>query len=64
MFDTVAAKFDLNNICGLETQHTWLTLLDEVLKARLEQEPANVSAEIWKASLIYAFVLVPCVQSW
>ena len=60
---TVAKPFVLETISAA-TDSTWLTLLDAVLKARIEQDPADVLPEIWKAFLLFAFVLVPCVQSW
>jgi len=60
----VAKQFEISHICGEGTDQTWSTLLDAVLKARIEQAPDDVTPEIWKAFLLFAFVLVPCVQSW
>ena len=61
---TVTAQFDINSICGIEDGHTWLTLLDAVLEARINQDPDTVDPVIWKAFLLFAFVLVPGIQSW
>ena len=61
---TVAPEFVINSFCGDATQHTWLSLLDEVLVARISEDPANVNPAIWKAFVLFAFVLIPCVQSW
>ena len=27
-------------------------------------DPAKVNPEIWKVFMLFAFVLIPCVQSW
>ena len=63
-FLIVAKQFDITTIGEGGGEQTWLTMLDEVLKARIEQDPKSVSPEIWRAFLLFAFVLVPCVQSW
>ena len=60
----VARQFDITTVCEGGGEQTWLTLLDAVLKARIEQDPESVVPETWKAFLLFAFVLVPCVQSW
>ena len=60
----VAEQFDITKICEGGGKQTWLTLMDAVLKARIEQDPIMVLPEIWKAFLLFAFVLVSCVQSW
>jgi hypothetical protein len=61
---TVATKFVIDTMGEGDDQQTWLTLLDAVLQARIEQDPEKVPPELWKAFLLFAFVLVPCVQSW
>jgi hypothetical protein len=60
----VAKQFDISTITGGDSTQTWATLLDAVLKARTEMDPKKADPVIWKAFLLYAFVLVPCVQSW
>jgi len=60
----VAKQFEISGVCRDGIEHTWLTLLDAVITARIEQDPKDVAPEIWKAFLLFAFVLVPCVQSW
>jgi hypothetical protein len=61
---TVSKKFDLKAICSEGDGGTWLTVLDAVLMARMNQDPDDVAPAIWKAFLVYAFLLVPCIQSW
>ena len=61
---TVATKFVIDTVGDGDDQQTWLTLLDAVLQARIEQDPEKVTPVLWKAFLLFAFVLVPCVQSW
>jgi hypothetical protein len=60
----VTEQFDINSNGDGEEGRTWLSVLNAVLKARIEQDPNDVDPVIWKAFLLFAFVLVPCIQSW
>ena len=60
----VSKQFEISAVGGDGKEQSWLTLLDAVLKARMEQDPKDVEPEVWRAFLLFAFVLIPCVQSW
>ena len=61
---SVRAQFVIESISEGKKDVTWLTLLDEVLQARMNKDPTDVEPVIWKAFMLYAFVLVPCIQGW
>jgi hypothetical protein len=60
-----AENFDLAGL-GLteEEPTTWIGLLEAVLEARTKVDPETVSAGMWNALLVFAFVLVPSIQGW
>ena len=64
IFLTVSKQFEIKPVRGVSSEETWLTRLDAVLKARNDQDPNDVTPAIWKDFLVFAFILVPCVQSW
>jgi hypothetical protein len=47
-----------------EEPTTWIGLLEAVLEARTKVDPDTVSAGMWNALLVFAFVLVPSIQGW
>ena len=54
----MATPFVMQTICEGDDKQTWLTLLDAVLKARIEQDLGEVTPVIWEAFLLFAFKLV------
>ena len=49
---------------SLNAGRSWQEILESVLMWRKEEDPDKVEATVWAAFLLYAFVLLPCVQSW
>jgi hypothetical protein len=45
-------------------ERTWQEFFELILKKRNESSPDEVDKVVWKGFLFFAFVLIPCVQSW
>ena len=60
----VSENFDLRKLGHTESGSTWLTVLEAVMEARTKVDQNNVPEYIWKAFVVYSWVLIPAVQGW
>ena len=49
---------------SLTSGRSWQEILENLLRWRKEEDPDKVDATVWATFLLYAFVLLPCIQSW
>ena len=45
-------------------ERTWQEFFELILKERNDSSPDKVDKDVWDGFMLFAFVLIPCVQSW